>query len=410
MRNPSTFHALRNRNFRLFFGGQLISLVGTWMQIVGQAWLVLHLTGSALALGTVAAFQFLPVSLFTLIAGVFVDRLPKRHILLATQSAALGQALLLAILVHSGCVRLWHVYVLASSLGFINCIDNPARKAFIMEMVGREDLVNAVALNSTMINAARVVGPALGGILIAKIGMAPCFYLNAASFTAVLAGLACMRGDLHEPSAAAPRARALADLREGLRFALATPSVFMILILMFALGTFAYNFNTVLPLLAKNALSLGADGFGSLASAQGAGSLAAALVVASRARISECSLLCGAIGMTALLAALAGSRSYLLSLAIMALLGISSVAFSAAAQSLLQLLSPDRMRGRIMSLHTLLFLGTTPVGGLATGWFAQMWGIRAALLVESTLCATGIVLALAPRALALLRASRHSRM
>ncbi len=401
----STFHALRNRNFRLFFSGQLISLIGTWMQTVGQAWLVLHLTGSAFALGTVAAFQFLPISLFTLFAGVLVDRLPKRRILLVTQTAALVQALLLAVLVQTGWVRLWHVYVLATSLGFINCIDNPARKAFVIEMVGREDLVNAVALNSTLFNAARVVGPAVGGIVIAGIGMAPCFYLNAVSFLAVIGGLAAMGKDLLQPPPVQPPGPTLARLGEGLRFAVVTPAILTVVILMFALGTFAYNFNTTLPLLAKNALGLGADGFGSLLSAQGAGSLVAALVIAARARISERDLLCGAIGVTALLAALASSRSYAISIVIMIAIGIASVAFNAAAQSLLQLGVPDHMRGRIMSLHTLLFLGTTPVGGLVTGWLAERWGIRAALGVEASICVIGIAAALVHRAVAILHAA-----
>jgi MFS family permease len=397
MKIPPTFRAFRNRNFSLFWWGQVVSLMGTWMQRVGQAWLVLEITGSPLALGTVAAAQFLPISVLTLFAGVWVDRLPKRRILLATQMAALVLALVLAVLVHLDSVRLWHVYVLAIMLGLINAIDNPARKSFLMEIVGRGDLVNAVALNSTLFNAARIVGPAVGGFLISTIGLAPCFYLNAASFVAVLIGLHLMDERLLNPSTRVSRGPVLAQLREGLAYVLRTPSMLTIVILMFTLGTFAYNFNTTLPLVARDVLGQGAGGFGALLSAQGLGSLVLALVVASRQRVSEWGLFVGASGVALLLAALAVSNLYPLSLGIMVALGGFSIVFSTAANSLMQLNSPEEMRGRVMSLHTLFFLGTTPVGGLVAGALAEQWGIQKTLGIQAGFCLIGLTVALAYR-------------
>ena len=388
---PRTFQSLRNYNFRLFWFGQLMSLIGTWMQTVGQAWLVLELTQSPLALGTVTALQFLPVLVLTLFAGVIVDRLPKRRLLLVTQSAALVQALALALLVSSGLVQLWHVYLLAALLGLVNAFDNPTRQAFIIEMVGREDLVNAVALNSTLFNGARVVGPALGGIVIASVGLAVCFYVNALSFLAMLAGLLLMREGLLRAPPRRPAGRVLSQLVEGISYAVRTPAVLLIVILMGTLGTFGYNFTVVLPLLARNVLGVGAEGFGALTSAMGAGSLAAALVLATLRRTSRRTLFLGAASFTLLLAVLAGSRWYAVSLVVMVLLGIAGLAFTATANALLQLSVPDVLRGRILSLYTLLFLGSTPIGGLVTGFLADRWGIQMALGLESLVCAVGVI-------------------
>lgn len=397
MKTPATFRAFRNRNFSLFWWGQVVSLIGTWMQRIGQAWLVLEITRSPLALGTVAAAQFLPISVLTLFAGVWVDRLPKRRILLMTQTAALALALVLAVLVHMDWVRLWHVYVLATMLGLVNAIDNPARKSFLMEIVGREDLVNAVALNSTLFNAARIIGPALGGFLISTIGLAPCFYLNATSFVAVLIGLYLMDERLLNPAQRISSGPVFAQLREGLSYVVRTPSMLTIVILMFTLGTFAYNFNTTMPLVARDVFGLGAGGFGALLSAQGIGSLVLALVVASRRRVSECGLFVGASGVTLLLAALAVSNLYPLSLGIMVAFGGFSIVFSTAANSLMQLNSPEEMRGRVMSLHTLLFVGTTPIGGLVTGALAEQWGIQKTLGIEAGICLIGLIVALVYR-------------
>lgn len=388
---PGTFRSLRNYNFRLFWFGQLISLVGTWMQAVGQAWLVLELTHSPLVLGTVTALQFLPVLVLTLFAGVFVDRVAKRRLLLVTQSTALLQALALAVLVSSGLVQLWHVYVLATVLGLVNAFDNPTRQAFIIEMVGREDLVNAVALNSTLFNGARVIGPALGGIVIARVGLAECFYLNASSFLAVLAGLLLMREGLLRAPPRRPAGRVLSQLAEGISYAVRTPAVLLIVILMGTLGTFGYNFTVALPLLARNVLNAGAEGFGALSAAMGAGSLAAALALATLRRTSRRMLFVGAASFTLLEAALAASHWYLLSLAVMVVLGIAGLTFTATANTLLQLNVPDALRGRMLSLYTLLFLGSTPIGGIVTGGLADRWGIQVTLGIEALICAIGVI-------------------
>ncbi len=254
----TTFQSLRNYNFRLFWLGQLVSLVGTWMQIVGQSWLVLELSGSPLALGTMAALQFLPISALTLFAGVLVDRVSKRRLLLLTQSVALTQALLLAVLVYTGLARLWHVYLLAATLGVVNAVEHPARQAFVVELVGRDDLPNAVALNSTLFNGARVLGPAIGGVVIARLGLAYCFLLNAASFLAVLGGLLAMRRQQLLAPAPHARGRVLGELRAGLSFSLHTPPVLLAIALVGVFGTFGYNFTVGLPLLAHDALGLDA--------------------------------------------------------------------------------------------------------------------------------------------------------
>lgn len=393
MRVPRALNSLRIYNFRLFWFGQLISLIGTWMQSVGQAWLVLKLSDSPLALGTVAALQFLPVTLLTLFAGVIVDRLPKRRLQLVTQTIALLQALILAILVSTNSVQLWHIYVLAASLGLVNAFDNPTRQSFVIEMVGREDVANAVALNSILFNSARIIGPAIGGILIATIGLAECFYANAASFVAVLASLLLMRESLLHSPRRRPQGQILTQLAEGLRYATRTPAILLIVILMGALGTFGYNFNTSLPLLARNALNVDAAGYGALMSAMGAGSLVAALVVASGGKVTTRRLFLGAAGFTVLLGAVAVSGWYPLSLALMLPLGFASITFTTSANTSLQLEVPDTLRGRVMSLYTLLFLGTTPIGGLVTGLLAEYYGIRWALGIEAAICAAGVAAA-----------------
>src|SRR2546425_3904536 len=264
-----TFVALRHRNFRLFWFGQMISLTGTWMQTIGQAWLVLQLTQSAWLLGIVGALQFLPVMLLSLFGGVLADRLPKRTVLLFTQSFAMLQAAVLWTLVATGEVRLWHVLVLASLLGLTNSVDMPTRQAFVVEMVGREDLPNAIALNSSLFNMARIVGPGLGGLLIAWLGVAPLFLLNAISFIAVIIGLAMI--DLKKLYAQVKHSATeknvvklstMQSLREGLDYVVRTPSIFLIILVVGIISLFGINFNVVLPLFATDVLHVGSEGFG----------------------------------------------------------------------------------------------------------------------------------------------------
>jgi len=390
-----TFRSLQNPNYRLFFFGQMISLTGTWMQTIGQAWLVLDLTHSPLALGTVTMLQFLPISLLVLFGGVIADKVPKRRLLVLTQTSAMTQAFVLAFLTWSGLIALWQILVLAAMLGVTNALDNPTRQAFVVEMVGRDDITNAVALNSSLFNSARLVGPALGGVIIAVVGVGAAFFINGVSFIAVIIGLMMMKPGLLYPAPKGGEGRLLEQLVEGLRYSLRTPAILLILILMAAIGTFGYNFTVVLPLLARNVLHVGSIGFGSMTSAMGVGSLAAALALATLRKASRRTLLIGATAFTALLAAVAASHWYALTLVLLVALGAASISFTATANSSLQISAPDRLRGRVMSLYMLLFAGTTPIGGQLTGIMAEHIGLRPTVGIEAAICAVGIAAALA---------------
>jgi MFS family permease len=395
MAMTATFRSLRHYNYRLFYFGQMISLTGTWMQTIGLAWLVLDLTHSPLALGTVTMLQFLPVSLLVLFGGVLADKVPKRRLLVLTQTTAMILAFVLAFLTWSGLIALWQIYVLATLMGLTNAIDSPTRQAFVVEMVGRDDVTNAVALNSSLFNSARLIGPAIGGVIIAVIGVAPAFLINGISFIAVIAGLLMMKPGLLHPVQRSASGRVLGQLSEGIHYALRTPSILFILILMTTIGTFGYNFTVFLPLLARNVLHVGSIGFGAMTSAVGLGSLVAALALASLGEPSRRTLIIGATAFAILLAAVAASQWYALTLVLLLALGAASIAFAATANSSLQVTAPDHLRGRIMGLYVLLFLGSTPIGGELTGLMAEHIGTRLAVGIEAGICAVGIVAALA---------------
>ena len=384
-----TFLALRHRNFRLFWFGQLISLIGTWMQSIGQAWLVLELTHSAWLLGVVGALQFLPVMLLSLFGGVLADRLPKRKVLLFTQSFAMLQAVLLWALVASGQVQIWHVLVLAALLGLTNSVDMPTRQAFVVEMVGREDLTNAVALNSSLFNMARIVGPGIGGLIIAWLGVAPLFLLNAISFIAVIIGLALI--DMNHLYALARRPNVSLDtvkqstlqsLREGLAYVIRTPSVLLIIAVVGVISLFGINFNVILPLFATDVLHAGPEGFGFISAAFGLGSLFSALWLAwGNNKPSIRQLLIGTLAFGVLEILFAISHMYVLSLVLIAAVGFSQIAFSATANTTLQTVSPDHLRGRVMSVYMLVFAGTVPLGNLFTGGIAHLFSAPISLLL-----------------------------
>ncbi len=392
-----TFAALRVYNFRLFWFGQLISLTGTWMQTIGQAWLVTSISRSPLALGTVTMLQFLPILLFALFAGVIADRVPKRRFLVFTQSAAALQALVLGLLVATHVVQLWHVYILALLLGLTNAFDNPTRQAFVPEMVGRPLLANAVALNSTLFNAARILGPAIGGVTIATVGLRGTFFLNAASFVPVIAALLMMKLAALYPAPPPRDQRMTEQLREGLSYAFRTPPVLLIVILMAFIGTFGYNFTVVLPLLARFVVHVGAVGFGLMASAMGFGSVAAALTLAYTRRASERQLMLGASFFSALLILVGLSAWYAPTLGLLVLLGYASIIFTATANTRLQLVVPDRLRGRVMSIYILLFAGSTPIGSMLLGSAANIVGVQTAVVAFGTLCVLGVVIGAAYR-------------
>ncbi len=389
-----TFRSLRNRNYRLYWCGQVVSLSGTWMQRIAQAWLVLQLTHSPLALGTVTAMQFTPILILSLFGGVLADRVPKGRFLLATQATMALQALILAILVSTGQVQLIHVYILAAILGIANALDGPARQSFVIELVGRDDLPNAVALNSTIFNVSRIVGPAVGGVVIAAFGVAGCFYLNAFSFLAVISGLLMMDPQRFFAGQPSRGGRVLGQIGEGLGYAATTPDAALPLLLMAVLGTFGYNFTVILPLIADEVLHSGAIGFGGLTAAMGVGSLLAALGVAYRGRATRRTLLLGATGFSILLFLVALSRWWALTIPLLVALGLCSIVFSATANTRLQLVTPNHLRGRVMSIYQLLFAGTTPIGSLIIGALAERGGVQRAIATVAGLCGLGVVAAL----------------
>lgn len=374
-----TFRSLHVRNYRLYFVGQVISFSGTWMQIVAQSWLVLQLTGSSVALGFTTALQFMPMLLAGAWGGVIADRYDKRRLLMWTQAASGALAAILGALVAADLVELWMVYVLALLLGCVTVVDNPTRQSFVMEMVGREDLTNAVGLNSTIFTSARVVGPAVAGVLIAAVGVAPCFFLNAASFAAVIVALRAMDPDMLHRSA--PPVRSRGQLREGLRYVWAREELRSPLLLMAVVGTLAFNFRVLLPVMAARTWHGGAGIFGALSAFMGAGTVVGALAAASRRRPTQ-PMLMGSALLYGVLIVVAGLAPTLpLELAALVPMGAAGIAFVSTANSTLQLSSSDAMRGRVMALYAVVFLGSTPIGSPLVGWIAQSWGPRAGFLV-----------------------------
>ncbi len=392
-----TFRALRHRNYRLFFIGQSISLSGTWMQTIAQAWLVLQITDSKAALGTVVMLQFLPITLLVLFGGVIADRVPKRNFIVATQVLAMVQAATLAALVWSGYVELWHVYVLAAVLGLANAFDQPARQAFIVDMVGKEDLINAVALNAGLFNAARLIGPAIGGVIIAAAGVKVAFSINAFSFLPIIAGLMMMDTSQLRPLSEKKEApiNALGEVKEGLSYALRTPATRLIVILAFFIGMFGFNFIVVLPLVTRYILERGSAELGFLNAALGFGALLSALVLAGRRSASKSTMFVGGALFAVLLAAVGLSQWFAVTLLALFCLGFVNTAFTATANTSLQLSTPDHLRGRVMGIWMLLFAGSTPIGGYLTGFLAEHAGVTTAVEFNAAMCGLGVALAFA---------------
>jgi len=388
------FSSLRHYNFRLYWCGQLISLMGTAMQAIGQAWLVLQLTHSAVQLGLVGALQFLPVLLFSLFGGVLADRWPKRRVLLVTQTAAMLQALALWVLLATNTVQLWQVYGLALLLGVTSSLDQPTRSAFVVEMVGREDLPNAVALNSSLMNLARIVGPGLGGILIAAGGgsVTLLFLLNALSFLAVIVALALM--DSRELHAQARQDRGTGErqntwqrLRDGLIYVWQTPAILLLIVVVGLVLLFGANFAVVLPLFATDVLHVGASGFGFLSAALDLGALLSALWLAwSHQQPTIRRVLLSTLFFAGLEAVFAVSRLYPLSLVLLAGVGVTETFFGAQAITILQTITPDHLRGRVNSVYILFFTGSIPPGYLLAGWLSSSYGAPLGLLICMLLC------------------------
>ncbi|CAO5149407.1 MFS transporter, DHA3 family, macrolide efflux protein [Frankia sp. AiPs1] len=393
-----TFAALRIRNFRLFLAGQIVSLCGTWMQTIALGWLVLSLGASGTALGLVTAAQFLPVLLFGPYGGVIADRADRRRLLMITQSGSGLAALTLGVLDLTGVAQLWMVAVTASLIGLCNAVDNPTRQTFVQEMVGPDHLPNAITLNSVTMNAARIVGPALAGVIILGIGTSGCFLLNAASFAAVLLALRFMNtAELH--SRASVR-RAPGQLRAGLRYARRTGALRVPLIMMVVIGALSYEFQVVLPLVARETFHGTAGTYSLMTSAMGAGAVVGGLAVARRRRIGVRPLgwIAAMFGGALLLAAIAPTLP--LEIAALVLVGAGSVAFISTGNATVQLSADPAMRGRVMALWSVAFLGTTPLGGPIAGWVVQSFGARSGLVLAgvAALVAAGYALAsLRPR-------------
>lgn len=366
---PAALRSLRHRDFRLFWMGQALSMVGTWMQSVGLSWLVLEMTHSPFRLGLVGSLQFTPMLLLAIPGGALADRLPQRRTLLATQTLQALLALVLTLLVATGLVEYWHVVVLAFLGGLVLTLDAPARQAYLSKLVDREDLLNAVALNSAVFNGARIVGPALAGLVIAWGGLSVTFALNAVSFLAVLLALLALRQEGMPPEA---RSHFGAEVREGLRFALATPRVVLPLVLMLVVSLFLMNHNVLVPVLAREGLHLGARGFGALMSCLGLGAVAGALVLATRQgrpRLGELLWPAAAGGLLTL--ALAVPAGFRAAAVLLAATGFCQILFTARCNTSLQLATPPELRGRVMGLFGMVFAGAAPLGAFTSGALAE---------------------------------------
>jgi MFS family permease len=374
-----TFRSMSVRNYRLYFAGQLISTTGTWMQSIAQAWLVLQITGSGVALGITVALQFTPVLLVGAWGGLVADRVDKRRLLIGTQAAAGVLALVLGAVTVLGVVQLWMIFVLALGLGAVNAVDNPARRAFVVEMVGTEHVSNAVSLSSAMFMAARVIGPAIAGLVIAGLGVSWCFFANGVSYSAAVLAFMAMREK--EFFAVEPVPKRKGQLREGLRYAWSTPTLRLVLVLTAVIGTLAFNFQVVLPLLAKETFSGGAETLGVLYAFMSIGSVIGALVSAHEAQATRRFVLGAALAFGAALVVAAFAPTLGLELLVLIPVGAAGIAFTAMSNGVLQTECAPEMRGRVAALFTVAFLGSTPIGGPIIGWVSQQLGPRAGLWV-----------------------------
>jgi len=385
--SPTPFPALRHRNFRLFFLGQTTSLVGTWMQSVAQGWLVLQLTNSAYYVGLVSALGSLPVLLVSLPAGVFADRSNRRRVVVVTQMLALVQALVLAGLIWMHRVELWHVAAAAVFLGLVNAVDIPTRQSLIFDLVGKDDLMNAIALNSSAFNAARIIGPAIGGILIGGIGIAACFFLNGVSYVAVIAGLLAMRLPAWSPPP--PAGDGLARFREGARFILGDRATRALVLNTALLSIFGFPYLVLMPVFARDVLHVGAAGLGFLMASVGIGAVVAALGVAAFGpRLPKGRLLVwGGPAFGLAIAAFALTPWVPLAVAILVVSGGAMVANNAVTNTLLQTIVPDGLRGRVMGAYTFVFVGMAPLGAYQAGWLAERVGVQVAVAAGGLVCA-----------------------
>ena len=370
----TTLRALRHRNFRLFFAGQLISLIGTWMQNVAQSWLVYRITGSSALLGMVGFAGQIPVFLISPLGGLIADRHSRHRTVIATQTSAMILAFIFAMLTLAGRIQVWHVFVLAALLGVVNAFDIPARQAFLVEMVGRDDLINAIALNSSMFNGARIIGPAVAGILVAAIGEGWCFFANGASYIAVIVGLFLMR-----IPPAAPRVQegsAISHIVEGFRFVAHTGPIRALLLLLGLVSITAMPYAVLMPIFADRIFHSGARGLGILMGFSGVGALLGALTLAARREVKGLgrwvSVSCGVFGASLIVFAFA--RWFWVAAGLLIPVGFALMTQMGSSNTLIQSMTPDRLRGRVMSVYSMMFMGMAPVGALLAGVVAERFG------------------------------------
>lgn len=380
------FRSLHHRNYRLFFFGQLLSLIGTWMQNIGQAWLVYQLTHSAVWLGAIGFLTSIPVLLFSMFGGTLADKVSKKPLIMATQAAMMGQAFILATLVWTGLITPVVVGILAFTLGMINAFDMPTRQSFVVEMVGKDDLQNAIALNSAVFNGARMFGPAIGGVIIGILGVGWCFFLNGISFIAVIVGLALMR--VEKKARRTTGSSLLNSIKEAVSYLRSEESLSMLMVLISIVTIFGWSYSVLLPIFADKILDIGAIGLGNLLTANGIGAVVSALTVASVGRkIAPRKFIYGGVFMfTVSLLIFAASRSPLLSMACLVGVGLGLISFFATANSMLQMRTPDALRGRVMGLYSLVFQGFFPFGSLAIGLLADLVGVRLAIVGGASVC------------------------
>jgi len=386
---PATLRALRHRNFQLFFSGQLISLIGTWMQTVAQAWLVYRLTQSSLLLGSVGFAGQFPVFMVAPIGGIVADRYNRQRVVIGTQTASMILAFILAVLTLTHRVQVWHIFVLAALLGVVNAFDIPGRQAFLVDMVGKDDLMNAIALNSSMFNGARIIGPAIAGILVAKIGEGWCFFANAVSYIAVIAGLLMMK--LTPRVYKAPEGSPLSHIIEGFRWVRNTGPIRVLLLLLGLVSLVGMPYTVLMPVFADKILHSGAGGLGILMGATGVGAMLGALTLASRSGVRGLgrwvAFSCAGFGVSLILFAF--SRNFWLSVAFLLPAGFSMMLQMSSSNTLIQAMVPDQLRGRVMSLYSMMFMGMAPFGALMGGAVSDRLGAPIAVGIGGIACLGG---------------------
>ena len=388
---PSFARAFRHRNYRLFFAGQLISLVGTWMQSVAQSWLVYRLTGSATLLGLVAFSGQMPVFLLAALGGTFADRHNRHRILIVTQTCSMVLAFVLATLTLTGNIAVWHVFGLAALLGIVNAFDIPTRQSFIVELVGKEDLINAIALNSTMFNAARVIGPAIAGVLVAAIGEGWCFFVNAVSYIAVI--LQLTRMDVAPRPHAGERGSPFREILEGFQFVARNAPIRALLLMIGLVSLMGMPYSVLMPIFADRILDSGASGLGVLMTASGVGATAGSLLLASRTGIAGLGrwIVMATAGLGISLIVFAQSRSFWLSAAALLPVGLTTIVQMASSNTLIQAMVPDHLRGRAMAAYSMMFMGMAPLGALLAGFLAGRLGAPTTVALGGAICIIGTV-------------------